>query len=270
MPLSRRDLLCIVPAAAVVPAAACLERASSEPRFFSEAERRALGALCDHVLPPDPDPGGTALGAVAYIERWLTALEWEPPRIFAGGPFSGRAPRADAQGRPSTHPRNEFARFLPVGRLALAGARLRLYGGTGPTGPVPGLRDVVRGGIRAAMATAAPAAVESLAPDARARLWSSLPGDFRAALVELTLEAALAPPEYGGNRALAGWRMIHFGGDSQPFGYSPFDEVAGVYRERADAPVSTRDLGPDPDPMDAETASYVELITTALGGRRFR
>ena len=39
-------------------------------------------------------------------------------------------------------------------------------------------------------------------------------------------KARTAPPEYGGNRDLAGWRAIEFPGDVQPRGYTD-DEVSG-------------------------------------------
>src|SRR5438552_2802844 len=66
--------------------------ATQTPHYFTDDERKALGALADAIIPPDGDPGGKDLGAVPYLEQLLTAFESDPPKVFAGGPFSGRAP----------------------------------------------------------------------------------------------------------------------------------------------------------------------------------
>jgi hypothetical protein len=48
-------------------------------RCFGDAERaRVADALDDQV------PGAAALGAVEYVETLLTALDHDPPRIWAG------------------------------------------------------------------------------------------------------------------------------------------------------------------------------------------
>lgn len=73
---------------------------------------------------------------------------------------------------------------------------------------------------------------------------------FLDLLVQLTSEGAFAAPEYGGNVNGAGWRLCSYEGDAQPFGFSSFDEVAGVYRERVASPVSIANPGADPDPLD--------------------
>src|SRR5215831_959733 len=94
--LSRRQFL---RAAAVVLGALALpysraERAwaRAKGRFFTRSERATLEALCDRIIPPDDTPGAAALGAGRYIEIMLTAFDRGTPRIYAGGPFSGRTP----------------------------------------------------------------------------------------------------------------------------------------------------------------------------------
>ena len=249
--------------------------------FLTDDERRALAALADQVLVPDEvagRPGGAALGAVDYVEMLLTALDYDPPRIHAGGPYSGRQPFPDpTTGTPSDRfPTNDFAQFIPLSRVNLAAWRLYLYGsagveGGGPNdavlGPARGLRDKVREGLCAAITAAAPRALDSLEPSEVATVWSGLPADFKDLVIDLVLEGAFAAPEYGGNRDLEGWKLIGFGGDSQPLGYSIFDETAAIYRERVEAPMTTANPGPDPEPMDDDTRSTFELATLALGGR---
>src|SRR4051812_35808488 len=85
------------------------------PTYLTGGERSALSALVDAVLPADDTPGASQLGVVDFIDRLLTAFEVEAPyAIFAGGPYSGRAPFPSAQGTLSTRfPPNQFKTFVP-------------------------------------------------------------------------------------------------------------------------------------------------------------
>jgi hypothetical protein len=97
--LSRRQVLAALGAAAVVAATPWTRVAESwaatRGRFFTARERRRLEALGESILPADADPGATGLGVVRYIERLLTAFDYRVPRLYAGGPFSGRRPFID-------------------------------------------------------------------------------------------------------------------------------------------------------------------------------
>jgi hypothetical protein len=239
-------------------------------------ERQGLAALSDFILPPDDQPGGAALGAVAYIETLLTALEYDPPRLYAGGPFSNRNPIPLPDGRPSTvYPDDSFSNFLPLTPDQEQSWRLLLYGsagvpGGGPNdavlGPLVGWRDLCRKGL-ADVATRTGLPLDQLTSDALADAWSDLSPDFAGFIVQRIVEAAFAAPEYGGNRNLLGWKMIYFEGDTLPMGYAPFDMTAGRARERPDAPISTPDPGEDPEPMDAQTELHLQFVVDALGGR---
>src|SRR5258705_209618 len=94
--LGRRDFLKAlgVLLAALAAPAIRVERAIAKARggFFTKQERAALEALVDRILPPDDGQvGGKGLGVARYIETFLTALDAKrKPRLFAGGPFSGR------------------------------------------------------------------------------------------------------------------------------------------------------------------------------------
>ncbi|MGZ3438255.1 MAG: hypothetical protein ACXVDD_02000 [Polyangia bacterium] len=252
---------------------------SSSSGFLSDAERRTLGALANAVFPPDDTAGGAALGAVEYIEALLTAFDRGTPTVFRGGPYSGRAPFADDHGAPSANvPPNGFATPIALDRVAERAWRLRLYGssgvdGGGPNdavlGPVVGLRDLVKQAIAQARASAGKTPVESLDPDSLAALFAGLDADYRDALIELVPQGAFGAPEYGGNPGGAGWRLVHFEGDQMPLGYSLFDVTAGVYRERADAPVTTADAGPDPEPLDDSTRAFLQQLVQSLGGKEF-
>jgi hypothetical protein len=282
--LSRRGLLRMAGAAASATIlSGCSDSESIMPApapFFSADERAAATALADVVLPPDDQPGGSALGVADYIEKLFSAFTFaeDPPPVFAGGPFSGRTPFSDGAGKPSTNfPPNDFATFLPMDRVTEAAIRLMLYGSAGlpnggpndaVLGPIVGLRDIVKQGIHEAMG-ASKEPLDTLDLAALKSIYLGLHESFQDAWVELVCEAAFSPPEYGGNPGLAGWKMIHFEGDSQPLGYSLFNLETGSYEERPDAPMTTPNPGPDPEPMDADTEGLIELVTMAAGGKVF-
>lgn len=47
--------------------------------MFTDGERERVGEALDRLV-----PGASELGAVDYVERLLTALDHDPPRIWAG------------------------------------------------------------------------------------------------------------------------------------------------------------------------------------------
>jgi hypothetical protein len=277
---TRRDLLRYAGGVAVATAipfslGGCDNGTSPPPPtgFFTDEERAALAALANAVLPADDGlPGGAALGAVEYIERLLTAFDaadaTHPPAIYAGGPFSGRAPYSDDSGAPTTSfPPNSFATFLPLDRVKDAGWRVQLFGssalpGGAPNdallGPVTGLRDQVKAGL----ADAIKGSVElgfgdlaTLSQDDLITYLNKLEPTFHDLIIELVQEACFCPPEYGGNVNLGGWQLAHFEGDQQPRGYSVWSNAQNQYVERPEAPMSTAG-GPDPEPLSAAFPTY--------------
>ncbi len=267
-------------------------------RFFTRHEFETLEALCDRIIPPDADPGAKALGAARYISRLLTAFDRRRPRIFGGGPFSGRTPFPDNDdGTPSNFsPTNSFRRFAPLTRLQELYWRGEILGSAAVPelaaidaqlgGAKPGLRDVYRTSLAKVdqvaqtmhgapfvdLATAQQdtvlAALDSgaFAPDPRRANRT-----FIDILIEHTLEGCFAPPEYGGNRKRGavpqGWRMIGLEGDNQPLGYSIFSRPLDTYVERPDHPMSTPnpdELGPGgvvvPKPLTADGAAMQNTI----------
>jgi hypothetical protein len=184
-------------------------------RFLSADEHAVVGAAADVLIPPlDEHPGAAALGAAAYIDTLLGAFTFDPPRIWAGGPFSGRAGGAAS-----------FERFLPLGRKEELAWRTRIEGSRGIperefNGPVVGWQEQYRVGI-AALGTDF---LDVSAADREARLRST--PDFARLLYVHACEGCYGAPEYGGNRDLRGWTAIQFEGDVQPRGYTD-EEVSG-------------------------------------------
>jgi gluconate 2-dehydrogenase gamma chain len=177
--------------------------------FFSDDEYLVVEAACERLIPEaHGHPGAKALGVVDYIDRLLGAFSFDPPRIWAGGPFSGR------HGGEAS-----FDKFLPLSRLEELAWRTRIEGSQGIAerefnGPVSGWQQEYRDGIAALGADFA-----GLAPDEQDTRLDAVP-EFKQLLYGHACEGAYGAPEYGGNRGLAGWRAIGFPGDVQPRGYA--------------------------------------------------
>lgn len=167
-------------------------------------------------MPPDDEgaPGAAAAGVVDYIDGLLGAFDVDPPRIWAGGPFSGRLGGEDG-----------FSSFLPLGRVEELAWRTRIEGSRGLperewNGPVVGLQEQYRDGLAALGADFA-----EVGPDEQDARLAADP-DFRALLHTHCCEGLYADPVYGGNRDGVGWAAIGFAGDAQPRGYTAI-EVTG-------------------------------------------
>lgn len=185
------------------------------PIFFDPVSYAVVEAACERLIPAVAGhPGATALAVADYIDGLLGAFLVDPPRIWGGGPFSGRY-GGDAS----------FGNFLHLSRLEELAWRTRIEGSQRIAarefnGPVKGWQQEYRDGIAALGADF----VTLLAEEQDMRL-DAVP-DFRQLLYRHACEGAYGAPEYGGNRDLAGWQAIGFPGDVQPRGYTD-EEVSG-------------------------------------------
>ncbi len=147
-------------------------------------------------------------GVADYIDGFLGAFLVDPPRIWAGGPFSGRAGGAAS-----------FLKWTPLTALDELAWRTRIEGSGGRperewNGPVIGFQPRYRDGLAALGDDFC-----SLPADEQdARLDAA--GDFKALLYQHACEGMYGAPEYGGNRDQAGWVAIGFDGDVLPRGYT--------------------------------------------------
>lgn len=198
-----------------LPAAAVTAGGSG---FLSPAELETLRAVVDVFVPADADAGAVVAGCAEAIDGLLGAFTTDPPRIFAGGPFSDRG-GASA---------NDFATFLRLDPYEERGWRLRIHGSGGDpaaefNGPVPGFQQVYTDGLAACEAQSQGAGFATLPLPARELILRS--GDAAiSAMVDIasphTMEFMYGPPEYGGNVDLVGWGFTRWDGDVQPRGYT--------------------------------------------------
>jgi len=185
------------------------------PRYLDPTSYAILEAACDRLIPAlDDHPGARSLGVVEYIDGLLGAFLVDPPRIWAGGPYSGRF-----GGQAS------FADFMPLSRLEEVAWRTRIEGSQGIAerefnGPVAGWQREYADGIAALGAD-----FSTRSPEEQDARLDAVPV-FKSLLYRHACEGAYGAPEYDGNRDLAGWRAIRFPGDVQPRGYTE-EEVSG-------------------------------------------
>lgn len=181
------------------------------PVWFTEAEYELVAAAADRLIPPDElmsAPGAQAAGVADYLDGLLGAFAFDPPRIFAGGPSSGRHGGEDG-----------FSTFLPLGPLEERAWRTRLEGSLGQAerefnGPTIGWQQRYSDGLAALGDDFL--AVDRDEQDTRL---DENP-DFKRLLYEHACEAVYGDPVYGGNVDRSGWQFIAFPGDSQPRGWT--------------------------------------------------
>ena len=160
--------------------------------FLTEHEYAVVTRCADLMLPPHGDfPGGGVAGTAEYVDRTLGAFDFDPPRIWAGGPYSGRF-GGDAR----------FSEFLALSRLEELAWRTRIEGSRGIAerewnGAVRGWQEVYRDGIAALGA----GFLDRDGADQEAAL--AVVPEFADLLFEHACEACYGAPEYGGNRDLA-------------------------------------------------------------------
>ena len=184
------------------------------PIHFTDDQFRVLEAVCARLIPTDDDPGASEAGVAHYIDGLLGAFVFDPPRIWAGGPVSGRFGGAPA-----------FSTFHRLSQLDELAWRTRIEGSLGIperewNGPVEGLQERYAAGIASLGGDFAD--VDGEEQDGRLRAHE----EFTRLVYEHACEGMYGAPEYGGNRNGVGWSYIGFAGDVQPRGYTD-EEVSG-------------------------------------------
>ncbi len=159
--------------------------------FFTPAEAAAVEAIVDRLIPPDPEtPGGKDAGCATFIDNQLAGEYGSSEALYTSGPFQKGTPQQGPQS-PLTP-----AALYRTGIAALDDLCRSKYGGK-PFSELSGeAKDEVLSGLEKGAA-----ALQGV--DAAA---------FFKTLLKDTREGFFADPVYGGNRNMAGWKMIGFPG----------------------------------------------------------
>ena len=161
--------------------------------FFTPEEVATVEAIVDRLIPADHlSPGGKDAGCAVFIDRQLAGLRQVQPALYEG-PFANGLPTQGYQGEltPSGRYRDGLRALNDYARAAHR-QKLRAAEGAGAgRGPAPGWRS---GKIDL-----------KLAHGLSSRAFFEL-------VLQNTMEGFFADPLYGGNKGMAGWKLIGFPG----------------------------------------------------------
>jgi hypothetical protein len=220
--------------------------------------------------------------------------------VFAGGPFSGRQPQphfptagvscSTCHGVPfensgpatlafaagstvDNYPPKFFTEFLPLSRLHVLSWKIRILGASAVPAVAGNplatssidvdLRNKYRSGLLqfdTLSQTTYGSNFVQLTATQQANVLKKADQNFVTLLTYHTVEGMFSAPEYGGNRDRLGSQLIGVDGDSQPLGYTIYDDSIGGYRERPDKPNS----GPNPDETCQGFSDKVRGFLTTL------
>ena len=159
--------------------------------FFTPAEGRTIEAIVDRVIPPDPEaPGAKEAGCAVFIDRQLAGPFGRAEGRYISGPFVKGTKEQGSQ-----------SRFDPAAQYRAAIRAIDAYSkqkfdGHAFVDLAAADQDAVVGAIEAGTLP-----IEDI--DTKS---------FWTMLLKNTREGFFADPIYGGNRDMAGWKMLGFPG----------------------------------------------------------
>jgi gluconate 2-dehydrogenase gamma chain len=199
------------PAAAQAAASATPAGADAEPLLTLTATEHAfIAAAADTIIPADElSPSGSDCGVATFIDRQLAGAYGMGARLYRQGPFPKAKPELGYQ--LSLNPRE----FFRVGIEEANAWTRKIYG-----------KDFDR--LSEQDREAALKAME----DDKAQFAGFSSRMFFDALLQITMEGFFADPIYGGNRDMAGWKMVGYPG--LPATYR--EEVTKYFGKKYDKP----------------------------------
>jgi gluconate 2-dehydrogenase gamma chain len=158
--------------------------------YFTADEAATVEALVDRLIPPDPEtPGGKDAGCAVFIDRQLAGPYGQADGLYTKGPFHDgtleQGPQSPAD--PAAKYRKALAALDEHCRTAHDGKRFTDLADADKDAVIAGLEDgtIALGGAK---------------------------GSFFKQLLKDTQQGFFADPIYGGNRDMAGWKMLGFPG----------------------------------------------------------
>jgi gluconate 2-dehydrogenase gamma chain len=196
--------------------------APSEPpspdrlRFFTAQEARTIEALAARIFPGDEDdPGARELGVLIYIDYTLSLADFVEPTYHAppfAEPFSGEQPPQWGDNEVVWIPEDELERYgfqsslTPREVYRMGVVALNRYSRQEAGSDFADLGDDEQDVI-----------VEALAEDEATGFEPFSAEGFLQMVLRHTNEGIFADPIYGGNRDLAGWRLIGYPGAQRAY-----------------------------------------------------
>jgi gluconate 2-dehydrogenase gamma chain len=159
--------------------------------FFSGEEGRAMEALADRIIPPDPQtPGGKDAGCAVFVDRQLAGSYGKQDGLYLRPPFQAGLQNQGHQSEGG--PRQQYRQGL----AALDRACKSEYAGKAFAELSDGDKDMILKGLESGDLKRDGADGKSF---------------FEQAIRDVQM-GFFADPIYGGNRDMVGWRMIGYPG----------------------------------------------------------
>jgi gluconate 2-dehydrogenase gamma chain len=159
--------------------------------YFTADEAAAVEAIVNRLIPPDDSgPGGKDAGCAVFIDRQLAGSFGDSRRLYMRPPF--------ANGTPSQGPQSPIP---PKERYRTSLAALDTY-----------CKATFAGKSLAALAADQQDQVLSGLEKDEIKLSDGSGKDFFETILANAMEGFFADPIYGGNRDMAGWKLIGFPG----------------------------------------------------------
>lgn len=182
------------------------------PSFFTPAEWTFLNAACARLIPRDDNgPGAIELGVPQYIDRQMGTPWAEGGLWYMQGPFVEAKPEFGYQS--ALTPKQQYRLGIKAIDEAVRAGGGKSFAGLPPAEQDEWLKRIEKGEVSS----------DQL----------SLKTFFTSFLLKNTLEGYFGDPLYGGNKDMAGWKLIghpgaradflEFVGDARPYPYGPVD-----------------------------------------------
>ncbi len=160
-------------------------------QFFSGPEGEAMEAIADRIIPPDAQtPGGKDAGCAVFVDRQLAGPYGRSEGLYNGPPFQKGAKNQGPQSEGG--PAQEYRKSL----AALDKACQAKFSGKGFAALGDADKDAVLKGLESGEIALEGADGKTFMED----------------LVRDVQMGFFADPLYGGNRDMAGWKMIGYPG----------------------------------------------------------
>lgn len=189
-----KAIVASVPAAWLAPAHGQGEAAAPPAqrvlKFFNAREAETMDAIADRLIPPDAaGPGGRQAGVTDFLDGQLAGAWGAGDHMYRQGPFEAGTPQQGYQ--LSLTPAEMFRRGLRA------------------------LDERVQAGENQPFAALSPAQQDAWLGRLQANEvdLGPLPAAvFFQALLDAAIEGFFSDPVYGGNKGMAGWKLVGFPG----------------------------------------------------------
>jgi gluconate 2-dehydrogenase gamma chain len=159
--------------------------------FFTGPEGRAVEAIADRIIPPDPDtPGGKDAGCAVFIDRQIAGPYGRQEGLYTSPPFMNGTKQQGLQSKAG--PAQKYREALS----ALDRYCRATYTGRGFADLDDSDKDKILGGLEND-------SVKLEGADGKA---------FFEQIIKDVQQGFFADPIYGGNRDMVAWRMIGYPG----------------------------------------------------------